>query len=197
VLQEGEFERVGEDHTRQVSVRVIAATNRDLEQEVEAGRFRRDLYFRLGVFPLKVPPLRERLEDIPLLAASFLEQAAKRIHCPVPVLTRSNVDDLTRYAWPGNIRELQNVIERAVILAGGGPLRFSLRESNDTVGAALKPTTPVSTRAQLLELERTSIVRALERSGGKIYGPGGAAEILGMRPTTLTSKIAALRIKRR
>ena len=197
VLQEGEFERVGEDHTRHVSVRVIAATNRNLEQEVEAGRFRQDLYYRLSVFPLKVPPLRERLEDIPILAASFLEQAAKRIHCPVPVLTRSNVDDLTRYAWPGNIRELQNVIERAVILTGGGTLRFSLRESTDTVVAGLKPKTPVSTRAQLLEVERTGIVKALERSGGKIYGPGGAAEILGMRPTTLTSKIAALQIKRR
>jgi transcriptional regulator with GAF, ATPase, and Fis domain len=197
VLQEGEFERVGEDHTRQVSVRVIAATNRDLEQEVEAGRFRRDLYFRLGVFPLKVPPLRDRLEDIPILAASFLAQAAKRMHCPVPVLTRGNVEDLKRYAWPGNIRELQNVIERAVILAGGGPLRFNLPESTDPVLADVKPTTPVSTRAQLLELERASIVNALERSGGKIYGPGGAAEILGMRPTTLTSKIAALRIRRR
>src|SRR5439155_2457444 len=193
VLQEGEFERVGEDHTRHVSVRVIAATNRNLEQEVEAGRFRQDLYYRLSVFPLKVPPLRERLEDIPILASSFLEQAAKRIHCPVPVLTRNNVEDLTRYAWPGNIRELQNVIERAVILTGGGTLRFSLRESTDTVVAGLKPKTPVSTRAQLLEVERTGIVKALERSGGKIYGPGGVAEILGMGPTTLTSKIDALR----
>ena len=197
VLQEGEFERVGEDRTRQVSVRVIAATNRNLEQEVEAGRFRRDLYFRLSVFPLKVPPLRDRLEDIPILAASFLAQAAKRMHCPIPVLTRNNVEDLTRYAWPGNIRELQNVIERALILAGGGTLRFSLHESADPVSAGLKATTPVSTRAQLLELERTSIIEALQRSRGKIYGPGGAAEILGMRPTTLSSKIAALQIKRR
>jgi transcriptional regulator with GAF, ATPase, and Fis domain len=196
VLQEGEFERVGEDRTRQVSVRVIAATNRNLEQEMRAGRFRRDLYFRLSVFPVEVPPLRDRLEDIPILAATFLAQAAKRMHCPVPVLTQSNVEDLTRYPWPGNIRELQNVIERAVILAQGGPLRFSLRESTDTA-AGLKPTAPVSTRAQLLELERTSIVKALERSGGKVYGPGGAAEILGMRPTTLTSKIAALKIQRR
>jgi transcriptional regulator with GAF, ATPase, and Fis domain len=195
VLQEGEFERVGEDSTRQVSVRVIAATNRNLEQEVEAGRFRRDLYFRLSVFPLKVPPLRDRLEDIPILAASFLAQAAKRMHCPIPVLTRNNVEDLTRYPWPGNIRELQNVVERALILAGRGTLRFSLHESADPVSAGLKPT--VSTRAQLLELERTSIIEALQRSCGKIYGPGGAAEILGMRPTTLTSKIAALQIKRR
>jgi transcriptional regulator with GAF, ATPase, and Fis domain len=198
VLQEGEFERVGEDRTRQVSVRVIAATNRDLKQEVEAGRFRRDLYFRLNVFPLKVPPLRDRLEDIPILAASFLVQAAKRMHCPLPALTRNNVEDLTRYAWPGNIRELQNVIERALILARDGPLRFSLHESADPLAAAgPKPEAPVSTRAQLLELERTRITEALKRSGGKIYGRGGAAEILGMRPTTLTSKIAALKIKRR
>jgi transcriptional regulator with GAF, ATPase, and Fis domain len=119
----------------------------EMEQEVEAARFRRDLYYRLSVFPLKVPPLRERLEDIPLLAASFLAQTAKRIHCRVQALTQSNVDDLTRYAWPGNIRELQNVIERAVILAGGGALSFSLRDSTDTV-AGFKPTTPVSTRAQ-------------------------------------------------
>jgi transcriptional regulator with GAF, ATPase, and Fis domain len=168
-----------------------------MEQEVEAGRFRRDLYFRLSVFPLKVPPLRDRLQDIPILAASFLAQTAKRMHCHVPVLTQSNVEDLTRYAWPGNIRELQNVMERATILAAGGPLRFALQESVGPVTAERKATTAVSARAQLLELERTSITEALQRSRGKIYGPGGAAEILGMRPTTLNSKIAALQIKRR
>lgn len=196
VLQEGEFERVGEDRTRHVSVRVIAATNRNLEQEVEAGRFRRDLYFRLSVFPLQVPPLRDRLADIPILAATFVAQAAKRMHCPMPALTRNNIEDLTEYAWPGNVRELQNVIERAVILAGGGPIRFSLHDSVDPQ-AGPKLATPVSSRTQLLELERTSIMEALERSGGKIYGSGGAAEILGMRPTTLSSKIAALQIKRK
>jgi transcriptional regulator with GAF, ATPase, and Fis domain len=196
VLQEGEFERVGEDRTRHVSVRVIAATNRNLEQEVEAGRFRRDLYFRLSVFPLQVPPLRDRLADIPILAATFVAHAAKRMHCPLPVLTRNNIEDLTQYAWPGNVRELQNVIERAVILAGGGPIRFSLHDSGDPQ-AGPKLATRVSSRAQLLEVERTSIMEALERSGGKIYGSGGAAEILGMRPTTLSSKIAALQIKRR
>jgi formate hydrogenlyase transcriptional activator len=115
----------------------------------------------------------------------------------MPILTRNNVEDLTRYSWPGNIRELQNVIERAVILSGGGPLSFTLHGSADPLAAGLKPATPVSTRAKLLELERTSIMEALERSGGKIYGSGGAAEILGMRPTTLSSKIAALQIKRR
>lgn len=197
VLQEGEFERVGEDRTRQVSVRVIAATNRNLEQEVEAGRFRRDLYFRLSVFPLKVPPLRDRLEDIPILAASFLEQTARRMHCSTPVLTHENVQELMRYGWPGNVRELQNVVERAVILASCGPLRFGLRESASPVVAESERAAPVSTRKQLLELERQSIIEALQRSGGKIYGSSSAAELLGMRPTTLTSKIAALRIKRR
>jgi transcriptional regulator with GAF, ATPase, and Fis domain len=197
VLQEGEFERVGEDRTRQVSVRVIAATNRNLKQEVDAGRFRQDLYFRLSVFPLKVPPLRDRAEDIPILAAGFLDQTAKRMHCSTPVLTRESVEELTRYAWPGNVRELQNVIERAVILARGGPLRFGLLESANPVIAEPEHTAPVSTRKQLLELERQSIIDALQRSGGKIYGPGGAAELLRMPPTTLLSKIAALGIKRR
>jgi transcriptional regulator with GAF, ATPase, and Fis domain len=151
----------------------------------------------LSVFPLKVPPLRDRLDDIPILAASFLEQAARRMHSAIPTLTREHVQELTSYSWPADIRELQNFIERAVILARGEPLRFNLRESTDTVAAGLKPPTPVSTRAQLLEFERTSIVNALERSGGKIYGSCGAAEILGMHPTTLTSIIAALQIKRR
>ncbi len=197
VLQEGEFERVGEDRTRRVSVRVIAATNRSLEQEVEAGRFRQDLYFRLSVFPLRVPPLRDRTEDIPILAASFLEQTAKRMHCPTRLLTRKNVEELTRYAWPGNVRELQNVIERAVILARNGPLHFGLHESPGPVVGERKPIAAVSSRKQLLEAERRSIMEALQKSAGKIYGPGGAAELLGMRPTTLTSKIAALGIKRR
>jgi formate hydrogenlyase transcriptional activator len=197
VLQEGEFERVGEDHTRQVSVRVIAATNRNLEQEVEAGRFRRDLFFRLSVFPLKVPPLRDRLDDIPELAFCFLEQAARRLHSATPALTREHVQELTSYSWPGNVRELQNVIERAVILASGGKLRFGPLQAADPFVAAVEHQAPVSTRKQLLELERRSIVEALQKSGGKIYGANGAAELFGMRPTTLTSKIAALKIKRR
>ena len=197
VLQEGQFERVGEDRTRQVRVRVIAATNRNLEQEVEAGRFRRDLFFRLSVFPLRVPPLRDRLDDIPVLASSFLKQAARRMHSAVPALTQEHVQELTSYSWPGNVRELQNVIERAVILARGGTLRFGLHQAADLSGAGTERQAPVSTRKQLLELERRSIVEALQKSSGKIYGAHGAAELLGMRPTTLTSKIAALRIKRR
>jgi transcriptional regulator with GAF, ATPase, and Fis domain len=198
VLQEGELERVGEDRTRHVNVRVIAATNRQLEQEVVAGRFRQDLYFRLSVFPLEVPPLRERREDIAMLAAHFIEQSAARLHLPTPRLSEAHIEELCGYAWPGNIRELQNVIERAVILSQGQPLHFDLRGSASAGGTAL-PTelTMPLTRTQLLALERRSIQEALQKSGGKIYGPGGAAELLGMRPTTLSSKIAALGIKRR
>src|SRR5262249_5498777 len=151
-------------------VRVIAATNRNLEQEVLAGRFRRDLFFRLSVFPLKVPPLRDRLDDIPVLAFSFLEQAARRMHSATPVLTREHVQELAGYPWPGNVRELQNVIERAVILARDGTLRFSLNQAANPSVAGTEHEAPVSTRRQLLELERRSIVEALQKSGGKIYG---------------------------
>lgn len=196
VLQEGEFERVGEGRTRKVSVRVLAATNRNLEEEVESGRFRRDLYFRLSVFPLHVPPLRDRLEDIEILAASFLEQTTKRMHSRPLVLTRENLQELTHYSWPGNVRELQNIIERAVILARSGPLQFRLGESASSGATEPTRTAGVSMRKQRLEFERRRIVEALEKSCGKIYGPDGAAELLGMRPTTLSSKIAALGIKR-
>src|ERR1700752_1496590 len=196
VLQEGEFERVGEGRTRKVSVRVLAATNRNLEIEVESGRFRRDLYFRLNVFPLNAPPLRDRLEDIEILAASFLEQTAKRMNCGALVLTRENVRELTRYSWPGNGRELQNVIARAVFLARNGPLQIHLDESPISGAVGPPHTAGVSMRKQRLEFERRRIVEALEKSCGKIYGPDGAAELLGMRPTTLSSRIAALGIKR-
>ena len=195
VLQEGEFERVGEDRTRRANVRIIAATNRKLEKEVEAGHFRTDLYFRLSVFPLEVPPLRERREDVPILAAHFLRQAASRLNCPVTPLSEGNALDLSRYSWPGNIRELQHVIERAVILSRGGPLHFDLRDRASSGPTPSPPGFPF-TRKQMVELERQSIEEALQKSGGKIYGSGGAAELLGMRPTTLSSKISALGIKR-
>ena len=141
------------------------------------------------------PQLRDRLEDIPLLAANFLEQAARRMHSATPVLTPEHVQ--ASYPWPGNVRELQNVIERAVILARDGTLRFGLNQAANPSVAGTEHQGSVSTRRQLLELERRSIVEALQKSDGKIYGANGAAELLGMRPTTLTSKIAALKIKRR
>ena len=193
VLQEGEFERVGEERTRPVNVRVIAATNRDLKQEMDAGRFRSDLYFRLIVFPIHTPPLRERLEDVIILAADLLEQAAKRLNLAVPRLTAENIRELCSYDWPGNVRELQNVLERALIVAGGGRLRFAL--GNPAAAKLTDVLSPVRTRAQFLEVEQ-QIVSALEKANGKIYGSDGAAELLGMRPTTLSSKIAALKIER-
>ena len=196
VLQEGEFERVGEERTRPVNVRVIAATNRDLKKEIAAGRFRSDLYFRLSVFPIQTPPLRERLENVIVLAADLLEQAARRLNLAVPRLTAENIRELCSYDWPGNVRELQNVLERALIVSGGGRLRFGLGGSNPATAKLAEAASPVRTRAQLLELERQQIVAALERTNGKIYGSDGAAELLGMRPTTLSSKIAALKIKR-
>ena len=195
VLQEGEFERVGEERTRRVDVRIIAATNRNLSDEIAAGRFREDLYFRLSVFPLETPTLRSRREDIPVLATHFLKQAAKRSSLPPPRLTRSNVQELTSYSWPGNIRELQNVIERAVILSRGGTLHFELQESAANSPRQVVPVP--TTQKQWLESQRANIKAALEKSRGKIYGKGGAAELLGLRPTTLSSRIAALGIKRK
>lgn len=196
VLQEGEFERVGEARTRPVNVRVVAATNRDLKQEMAAGRFRSDLYFRLSVFPIQMPTLRERREDIVVLASDFLERASKRLNLPVPRLTGECIRELCSYGWPGNVRELQNVLERALIVSGGKGLRFDLQDSGSAAARAAGPVAPLRTRAELLELERAQIVEALEKSKGKIYGSDGAAAMLGVRPTTLSSKIASLGIQR-
>lgn len=194
-LQEGTFERVGEDRVRRVDVRVIAATNRDLLDEVEGGRFRKDLYFRLSVFPLNVPALRDRLEDIGLLAEHFVRLSSKRLKIATAGLTACDRELLTRYAWPGNIRELQNVIERAVIISQGGPLRIDL-----ALGPFGKNSNPSSVRSFVLSKqemqrrERENILKALEQSKGKIYGPDGAAAILGMKPTTLTSRMKKMKI---
>ena len=201
VLQEQEIERVGETRTRKVDVRVIAATNRDLKAERDAGRFRQDLFYRLSVFPMTVPPLRERREDIPPLTAHFVRLAAQRMNRPPPRLTRVQVDHLAAYDWPGNVRELQNVVERAVILAQGGPLRFELAASPPPTSHRSDPphTEPPTflTRDDWKRSERDSIVAALKHSGGKVFGAGGAAELLGMKPTTLASRIKALGIKSR
>jgi PAS domain S-box-containing protein len=195
VLQEGQFERLGEDRTRKVNVRVVAATNRDLLNEAKAGRFRLDLYYRLAVFPISVPPLRERREDIPALAEHFLEQASARLNVRRPSLTAAQMASLQAYAWPGNIRELQNVIERAVILSRVGPLRIDLPDN---------PAAPESTPggdssngwSALQQRERDAILHALQKTQWKIYGADGAAALLNVKPTTLTSKIKRFRIER-
>ena len=199
VLQEQEVERIGEVRTRKIDVRIIAATNRDLKKEVEAGRFRQDLYYRLSVFPIDIPPLRERRDDIPPLAAHFVEQSARRMNRPPPRLTPAAMGQLSAHDWPGNVRELQNAVERAVILSQGGPLRFDLGTPSAAVsGPKALPAEPVAflTRDELRRRERESIVAALAQSGGRIFGAGGAAELLGTKPTTLASRIKALRVGR-
>jgi PAS domain S-box-containing protein len=204
VLQEGSFERIGESHARTVDVRVIAATNRELRAEVAEGRFREDLFFRLSVFPVKVPPLRDRLEDIPVLAHHFVSTAARRLGVPVPRLTDADLRNLARYDWPGNVRELQNVIERGVILARGGRVHVDLRD----IGVAdedLRPAAPVPPSAldpaeltldDVRALERRVIEVALEACNGKIYGDDGAAARLGLKPTTLSSRLKKMGIEK-
>lgn len=199
VLQERSFERVGEERTRAVDVRLIAATNRDLRDEVRRGRFREDLYFRLNVFPIAASPLRERPEDIALIAQHFLRGAARRLNIAEPRLTEGDVRRLSRYPWPGNVRELENVIERGAILAVRGRLHLDLPEIDpppqglDVVAMAspiLNPLTEPERRAR----DRAEIEGALGLAGGKVFGPGGAAELLGLRPTTLASRMKALNI---
>ena len=191
VLRKGEFERVGDETIRRVDVRVVAATNRDLKHEIREGRFRLDLYYGLGVFPLDVPSLRERREDIPVLAAHFVRRACMRFHVSPPRLTQRELDRASNYDWPGNVRELQNIVERAVILAQGGALVFDL-----PVHAALPPVragdpTEVIPEFEWREMEKRNLESALLAAKHKISGPGGAAELLGLNPATLTSRLKA------
>ncbi|HWV99680.1 MAG TPA: sigma 54-interacting transcriptional regulator [Candidatus Acidoferrum sp.] len=203
VLQEGQFERVGDERTRTVKVRLIAATNRDLLAEAKAGRFRLDLYYRLSVFPIEVPPLRERLEDVGELAEHFIKQSARRLGITAPRLTKLHVLELQAYDWPGNVRELQNVIERAVILARGGKLQFDLPQRSAGGQRANRPA-PVSAREEEGDLsfdeldvrEREIVVTALHRTDWKIYGPDGAAALLRIKPTTLVSKMKRLKVQK-
>jgi PAS domain S-box-containing protein len=196
VLQEGQFERVGEERTRKVDVRIIAATNRDLRQEVAAKHFREDLYFRLNVFPIQSPALRERPIDIAPLAVHFLKQTGKRLNMPGRRLRNSDIERLQSYSWPGNIRELQNVIERALITSVGADLNLDLPdEPKTTVTQKLAPSPQIMTDAQIRELERNNMQAALKASDGKLFGKGGAAELLGLKPTTLASRFKRLEIK--
>jgi transcriptional regulator with GAF, ATPase, and Fis domain len=196
VLQEGELERVGEERTRRVNVRLVAATNRDLRSEVEAGRFRQDLYYRLSVFPVEVPPLRKRKEDIPLLFEHFLGASLRKVGRPTPPLTLAAVRRLQQYEWPGNVRELQHIVERAVITSTGNRLNIELpsqtKASRVTEAAAAEPV--VRTDAQIRQIEAENIRAALKAANGKVSGPRGAAQLLGLKPTTLASRIKALGI---
>jgi transcriptional regulator with GAF, ATPase, and Fis domain len=203
-LQEKQYERVGDERTKRADVRIIAATNRDLQQEVKAGRFREDLYYRLNVFPLQVAPLRERWEDIPLLAQYFVGTLAKELKCPKPRLTEAGVARLQSYDWPGNIRELRNVIERAIIVARGNALEFDLPMAISApvsslslleVSDAGRP--EFLTEPEIQRRERENLYVVLEKTGWKIKGADGAAELLGVKPTTLISRIKKMGLKRR
>ena len=201
VLQEGQFEKVGEDRTRTVDVRIIAATNRDLEAEVKAGRFRQDLYYRLSVFPIELPPLRDRGEDIPALAQHFLVQSARKLGVSTPRLTPVQIRELQSYDWPGNVRELQNVIERAAIRSRNGHLDLGLPRVSASASRPARKTDSLTTAApasldDLKEHERNLILDAMAKTRGKIYGSDGAAALLGLKPTTLSSRVHRMGLKK-
>lgn len=190
VLQEKEFERLGSNRTISSDVRIVAATNRDLAKMVAAGQFRRDLFYRLDVFPIVVPPLRERREDIPVLVQYFLTKFAKKMRKQIETVPPERMQALVRYSWPGNIRELEHLIERAVILTRGSALNVPPFET-------VTEEAPPSSSAKLENIERDHIIRVLRESHGKIGGPGGAAERLGMNRTTLNSRMQKLKISRK
>jgi formate hydrogenlyase transcriptional activator len=188
VLQQGEFQRLGSPKTHKVDVRIIAATNRDLAEEVRKGRFREDLYYRLRVFPIEIPPLRERIEDIPLLVFTFLEEFTTRMGKKIGNVPRKAMEALQRHSWPGNIRELRNVIEHSVIVSSGETLKVSFL--GDSPSRDAQPVT-------LAEAEREHILKTLESTSWRIKGPHGAAARLALQPSTLYSRMQKLAIPHR
>jgi DNA-binding NtrC family response regulator len=203
VLQEKSYERVGEEKTRRTDVRIVAATNRDLKNEVATGRFREDLYYRLNVFPVKVAVLKKRKEDIPLLATHFVGLLVKELGCPKPRLTQVGIETLQDYDWPGNIRELRNVIERAVIFARGGALEFDVPGNGSSADLTSFEPRDINqaqpeylTEPEMRRRERENLFAVLQKTSWKIKGAEGAAELLGMKPSTLISRIAKMGLKR-
>jgi len=190
VLQEHEFERLGSTRTQQVDVRVIAATHRDLQQMVKDGEFRSDLFYRLHVFPLPIPPLRERREDIPALVRHYVDKYARRMNRRIETIPSLAMDVCASYPWPGNVRELQNFIERAVILSPGSVLQPPLAELKQAMVQA-----PNSKLSTLKEVEREHVLRAIRESNWVIGGPNGAAARLGIKRTTLTYRLQKLGIE--
>jgi formate hydrogenlyase transcriptional activator len=188
-LQEREFERLGSTRTKQVNVRLIAATNRDLEKMIESREFRSDLYYRLNVFPIRIPPLRERPEDIPLLVRYFAQKYGRRMEKQIESVPAAAMKKLAAWPWPGNIRELENFIERSVILTHGAALHVPVGELRNGVNGSA---TPVQSMSQ-----RDDILRALKSANGRVGGPQGAAAMLGMKRTTLISRMQKLGINPR
>ncbi len=200
VLQDGQIQRVGSERTHKVDVRIIAATNRNIEQEVKRGNFRRDLYYRLSVFPIELPPLRERPEDIDALARHFIQKSALRLRKPEPLLTQPQIECLKEYPWPGNVRELQNLFERAMILYSGEAETLDLCTVLPQAGLDEESETPGKdwsaslTLSDLKRLEKEIIQRELYRAKGRVYGPKGAAKALGIKPTTLVSRMKKMKL---
>lgn len=189
VLQEGTYERVGEERTRTADVRVLAATNRDLAAEVAAGRFRADLYYRLHVVPIHLPPLRERRGDIAAIASRLLARIAHRFDRPTPGLSRADLEHLESYAWPGNIRELANVLERSLIAGRDGRIALDLPAPSAPARPAAQGPAAHLTERELVALERTHLAQALAAADGRIAGRGGAAERFGLKPTTFLARL--------
>ena len=187
VLQDGEFERLGSTKTRKVNVRVIAATNRDLVKAVEAGKFREDLYYRLSVFPIEVPSLRQRREDIPKLVWGFIEEFSRTMGKTILTVPEQSMERMTSYEWPGNVREVRNIIERAMIISDGPVLDVEMPS---------RETAPHSASRRLQDVEREHITKVARSTGWRIRGQHGAAEILGLKPTTLEARMKKLGITR-
>ncbi|MBX7223544.1 MAG: sigma 54-interacting transcriptional regulator [Blastocatellia bacterium] len=208
VLQEGQYERVGDERTRSTNVRIVAATNRNLLTESEAGRFRQDLYYRLSVFPIEMPPLRARREDIPLLVNHFIYLASLQNKCGHLRLKPEEMEQMQAYDWPGNVRELQNVLERAMILSGCGADRFHISQvlpvggtvpsgSQPSFQTEANPTPRYFPQAEIERRERENLLAALEAANWKVYGKDGAAALLGMNGNTLASRMKVMGIVRR
>jgi len=199
VLQFGQFERLGSSRTLSAKVRIIAASNRDLEKMVQEGRFREDLFYRLNVFPIRLPPLRERADDIPLLAWSFVREFSRTLGQKITTIPRATMEALKRYPWPGNIRELRNVIERAMIVTQGPALMVelpSMSNGNASSASTAANQTASNNGLTLDETQRSHILSVLQKTGWRVSGKNGAAAILGLKPTTLESRMARLGIRR-
>ena len=219
-LQEHEFERVGDDKTQKVDVRIVAATNKNLSAEVAAGRFREDLFYRLSVFPVEVPPLRDRMEDIAPLALHFIEHICKDLGRDIPRISKGQLVILQQHDWPGNIRELNNVMERAVILTTGSRLRLDLAlQISVPTSASVTTSTSASERRESIsasdardstsgeleefltedefrETEKANMIAVLSHTDGQVWGPDGAASLMGIKPSTFSYRMNVLGIEK-
>jgi transcriptional regulator with GAF, ATPase, and Fis domain len=191
VIQHGEFERLGSSKTLKVDVRIVATTNRNLEEEILTGKFRKDLYYRLNVFPITVPPLRQRTEDIPLMVQAFVERFARKMGKRITSIPKETMKEFQEYPWPGNVRELENIIERAVILCPGSGFQLE-----DSLNTAAPPTPSMARTGTVKEMERSLILKALSETGWRIEGKDGASHILGLHPSTLRARMHKLGIVR-